>query len=145
MVEKVNRLCIYLNEANYLNGRPLWQVVLEFLKAEGCAGATVYRGIAGFGGTKSFLPDPSGAAENMPVMVELIESAVTLEEILPRLDELVFEGLITLQEVEVYKYSYRREPPSVFATIRVREAMTPRDYVVKATADMPLYTGSRCQ
>ncbi len=140
MTENIRRMCIYLNEGDRQGGKPLWQVVIEFLRAEGCSGATVFRGVSGFGGHNHIhTSNLADLSPNLPLMIDLIDNAEKLDSILPRLDELVTEGLITLQDVQIYKYSYRRENINNPHPWTVGDAMTPGNHLVTAQPQTSLY------
>jgi len=96
------KLTIYLDENEYLGNQLLYKEVLEFLRDQGLKGATVFKGVFGWG--------PDGvvhtvnllrAASSLPLKIEVIERAEILEKIIPRLKKMIPKGLITLAEVEV--------------------------------------------
>src|SRR5947209_13035150 len=99
---KGKQLRILLGEAQQWEGKPLYRAILELAQAEGIAGATVFRGIEGFGPehhlSSERLPDIS---DNLPVIVEIVESIERVEALLPRLDRLVQRGMITVTPVEI--------------------------------------------
>ena len=96
------RIRILLGEAQEWQGKPLYRAILELAQRQGAAGATVTRGIEGFGPAHHLstdrLPDLS---ENLPVIVDIIESTERVEALLPLLDELVQQGVITVTPVEI--------------------------------------------
>lgn len=96
------RIRIFIGESQQWRGRPLYQVVLAELQRHGASGATVLRGIEGFGPhhhlSSERLPDIS---ENLPLIVEVVESEEKVEELLPLLDALVEQGMITVSPVEI--------------------------------------------
>jgi PII-like signaling protein len=96
------RLRIFIGEAHEWQGKPLYQVILELAQRQGAAGATVLRGIEGFGPEHHLstdrLPDIS---ENLPMIVEIIDSEERIEALLPWLDRIVQRGMITLTPVEI--------------------------------------------
>jgi PII-like signaling protein len=96
---------IFIGEADKAGKKPLYQSLVEFLRHEGIAGATVLRGVAGFG-AKSHLHRASilRLSQDLPIVVEVVDSQVNIERILPQLDEMVLEGLITMEKVRVLKY-----------------------------------------
>jgi CBS domain-containing protein len=117
------RVTIYIGETDQWHHQPLFIAILEFLRREGCAGATVARGIAGFGAnsrikTASLLE----LSIDLPVVVTWIDRADRIERLLPQLAQLVPAGLITIEDVHVYQYSstLREGLPDV----RVEEIMT---------------------
>jgi PII-like signaling protein len=99
---------IYLGETDQSDGRPLYQAIVERMRASGLAGATVLRGIEGFG-ARSHLHTSRilRLSEDLPILVEAVDSEERIRAILPELDEMVGDGLITLERVEVVAYRGR--------------------------------------
>jgi PII-like signaling protein len=96
---------IYIGESDHFHGRPLYQAIVEFLRERHFAGATVLRGIEGFG-AKSHLHTTRilRLSEDLPVVIEIVDEETRLRSILPELDAMVKDGLITLEKVEVIAY-----------------------------------------
>jgi PII-like signaling protein len=96
------RLRIFIGEAQEWQGKPLHQAILELAQRQGAAGATVLRGIEGFGPEHHLstdrIPDIS---ENLPLIVEIVDSEEHIEALLPWLDRIVQRGTITLAPVEI--------------------------------------------
>lgn len=96
------RIRIFIGEAEQWQGKPLYRAILEQAQRQGVAGATVMRGIEGFGPehhlSSDRLPD---IADNLPLIVEIVESAEKVEELLPFLDSMVQRGMITVAPVEI--------------------------------------------
>jgi PII-like signaling protein len=103
-------LRIFIGESDSWHGRPLYQAIVERARAEGLAGATVLRGIEGFG-SKSHLHTTRilRLSEDLPVVIEIVDRAERIEAVLPLLDEMIGEGLITLETVQVIAYRPERE------------------------------------
>lgn len=81
---------------------------LVYLKAKelGLAGASVFRGIEGFGANSRIHSARILAISNdLPVLVDIVDSVEYIEKILPFLDEIVKEGLITIEDIEIIKYA----------------------------------------
>jgi PII-like signaling protein len=98
-------LTLYVDETDQWHGQPLAAAIVALLQREGVAGATVDRGIEGFGAaSRIHLAHPLRLSENLPVRIEVIDVAERIDRVLPLLDEMVGEGLITIQELEVIKY-----------------------------------------
>jgi PII-like signaling protein len=98
------KIRVHVGEDHPYHGQALYAAILEFLFKNGVSGANVVRGIAGFGAhhhlhTTRILR----LTENLPVTVEFIESAEKIEEILPKLLEMVGNGLIEMQDVTILK------------------------------------------
>ncbi|HZU68764.1 MAG TPA: DUF190 domain-containing protein [Ktedonobacteraceae bacterium] len=96
------RLRVFIGEGQQWQGKPLYQAIVEAAYRQGVAGATVLRGIEGFGPEHHLsterLPDIS---DNLPIMVEIVESEERIQGLLPTLDQLVQRGMITLTPVEI--------------------------------------------
>ncbi|MBI5564117.1 MAG: DUF190 domain-containing protein [Chloroflexi bacterium] len=118
------KLTIYIGEADRAGARPLYQAILEKLKKEGLAGATVTRGVAGFGAhsrihTAALLQ----LSEDLPLIIEVIDTPEKIEQGVAAIGPLIKEGLVTLHDVEIVKYTHRALPD--LSTDRpVREIMT---------------------
>jgi len=96
---------IYIGETDHWQGKPLYQAIVELLRSRGIAGATVLRGIEGFG-ARSHLHTTRilRLSEDLPVLIEVVDAEERLRTILPELDAMVGDGLITLEHVEVITY-----------------------------------------
>lgn len=96
------RIRIFIGEAQEWQGKPLYRAILESAQQQGIAGATVLRGIEGFGPEHHLstdrLPDIS---DNLPLIVEIVESGERIEALLPLLDRIVQRGVITMAPVEI--------------------------------------------
>jgi PII-like signaling protein len=96
---------IHIGESDKWHGRPLHEAIVELLRKEKFSGATVLRGVAGFGGSSVIHTDKIlRLSQDLPIVVEVIETIEKIESILPRLDEMVEGGLITLEKVRVILY-----------------------------------------
>jgi PII-like signaling protein len=96
---------IYIGEADQWHGKPLYQAIVERLRERGLAGSTVLRGIEGFG-AKAHLHTTRilRLSEDLPVLIEVVDQEDRIRAILPELDGMVVDGLITLERVEVIAY-----------------------------------------
>lgn len=100
---------IHLGERDQWRGRPLYQAIVELLRSRHYAGATVYRGIMGFGATARLRTDRLEILSlDLPIVVECVDTEAKIEAILPELDPMIGGGLITLEKVRVRLY--RPEP-----------------------------------
>ena len=100
---------IHLGERDQWHGRPLYQAIVELLRSRHYAGATVYRGIMGFGATARLRTDRLEVLSlDLPIVVECVDTEAKIEAILPELDPMIGGGLITLEKVRVRLY--RPEP-----------------------------------
>lgn len=100
------RVRILFGESERWHHRPLHTALLERLRKEGFAGATVFHGIAGFG-ARSVLHSAHllRLSEDLPVVVEVIESEPRADELLSIVDEMVRDGIVTLERVRVRRYA----------------------------------------
>lgn len=99
------RVRIYVGESDHRDGRPLYQAIVELLRERGVAGATVMRGIEGFGAhARLHTARILRLSEDLPVVVETVDGEDRLRPLLAELDALVGDGLITLEPVEVLAY-----------------------------------------
>ncbi len=97
---------VFIGESDQWHHRSLALAVVERLRKEGFSGATVIRGIAGFG-ARSVLHTTQllRLSEDLPVLIEVVESNERVERLLEILDEMVPEGLVTVEKVRIVKYS----------------------------------------
>lgn len=101
---KALKVSIYLSEGASRNGASIYSAVLDFLFFRGVSGATVLKGVAGFGADHHIHASSSvEIAERLPLKIEFIESEEKVNELLPKLEELVGSGMIELQETMVAK------------------------------------------
>lgn len=96
---------IFIGENDRYHGQPLYDALVRFFRDRGCAGATVLRGIAGFGSTSKLRSERTlRLSVDLPIVVEVVESEEAIQEILPDLDRMIDGGLITLEPVRVILY-----------------------------------------
>ena len=96
---------IHIGESDKWHGKPLHEAIVEMLRKENFSGATVLRGVAGFGSSSVYHTDKLlRMSQDLPIILEVIESQERIEQILPRLDEMVDGGLITLEKLRVILY-----------------------------------------
>ena len=98
-------LRIFVGESDLWHGRPLYQAIVERVREHGLAGATVVRGIEGFG-AHSHLHTARilRLSADLPIVIEMVDTADRIEAVLPLLDEMVGEGLVTIERVHVLTY-----------------------------------------
>ena len=97
---------VFIGESDRWEGRPLYKALLDLFRLEGLGGATVLRGVAGFG-TASVLHTDSllCLSQDLPLVLEVVDAEEKIEEVLPRLDEMLQGGMVTLEKVRVVRYS----------------------------------------
>ncbi|MFM2105964.1 MAG: hypothetical protein RL338_996 [Chloroflexota bacterium] len=104
------RLRVYVGEADTWHGRPLYQALVEFLRERGVAGATVLRGIEGFGASSRIHTTRLlRLSEDLPIVVEAVDDPGVIRPLLDELGSMVAGGLVTLEPVEVVLR--RAKPP----------------------------------
>jgi PII-like signaling protein len=102
------RLSIYIGESDTWHHRPLYSELVRRAHAAGLAGASVFRGIEGFGSSKTVHTTRLlSLSEDLPVAVVVVDTRERIEAFLPRVTELVGEGLVTLDEVTVVVHRFR--------------------------------------
>jgi hypothetical protein len=100
------RVRVYIGESDQWHGMPLFTAIVERCRREGLAGATVLRGIEGYGAhSRIHTARILRLSEDLPVVLEIVDRADRIDQLLPILDEMVTEGLVTLEDVHVLKYT----------------------------------------
>jgi hypothetical protein len=102
---------VFVGESDKWRHQPLSIALVERLRSEGFAGATVFHGVAGFG-ARSVLHTSQilRLSEDLPVVIEIVDSREHVDRLVPILDEMVTEGLVTLETVRVLKYAPGNRP-----------------------------------
>jgi PII-like signaling protein len=96
---------IHIGERDRYRGKPLYAAIVELLRKKQYSGATVFRGIMGFGATSTVHTDRIEVLSmDLPVVVECVETSERIDAILPELDEMIGGGLITLERANVIVY-----------------------------------------
>jgi PII-like signaling protein len=96
---------IYLGESDHWHGKPLYLAIVELLRSRGIAGATVLRGIEGFGANQHMHSTRIlSLSEDLPILIEAVDTEERVREVLPELDAMLGDGLMTLEKVEVIAY-----------------------------------------
>ncbi|MBP2628019.1 MAG: hypothetical protein H6Q68_2730 [Firmicutes bacterium] len=105
ITSRAKRLRIYIGDTDRYKGRVLYQVIVEKAKELDMAGATVFRGLMGYGAnSRIHTAKIVDLSSDLPMMVEIIDSEEYIKKLLPYLDEMVQEGLVTMDDIEVIKY-----------------------------------------
>jgi len=100
-------LRIYVGESDRLKGKSLYEAIVLKARELNLAGATVFRGIMGYGASSRIHSIKLlRLSEDLPVMIEIVDSEDKINKILPFLDETVKEGLITIEKVTIIKYRH---------------------------------------
>ena len=98
-------ITIFIGESDRWHGKPLYAAIVERAKTEGMAGATVMRGIMGFG-ANSRIHSASilRLSEDLPIVIEMVDTPERIDGFLPILDEMVEEGMVMTWDVVIEKY-----------------------------------------
>jgi len=101
-------LRIYIGESDRWEGRPLYEAIVLKARERGLAGATVLRGIMGFGAdSRIHTAKVLRLSEDLPIIIEIADRADRIESFLPELDNMVTEGMITLERVHILAYRHQ--------------------------------------
>ncbi|MCW5851749.1 MAG: DUF190 domain-containing protein [Anaerolineae bacterium] len=111
MTGRVQRMTIYFGESDRWQGKPLYMALLETLRGAGLAGATVTRAVAGFGAhSRIKVARLADLSADLPMIIEVVDTPERLAHALDTVGPMVTEGLITLEDVTVVKYTHRYAP-----------------------------------
>lgn len=107
------RLTVFVGEHDTWHHKPLYAEIVHRAHAAGLAGASVFRGIEGFGASSLIHTSRLlSLSEDLPVAIVVVDTEERVRTFLPQLDELVTEGLVTLDDCEVIRYIGRGDTPS---------------------------------
>jgi uncharacterized protein len=109
MSEEGQLLRVFIGESDTWEGQPLYRAIVLKAKELGLAGATVLRGAMGFGAnSRVHTTKLLELSTDLPIVIELVDSAAKIQTLLPFLDETVAEGLITIEGVRVLRYRHNK-------------------------------------
>jgi PII-like signaling protein len=98
-------LRIFIGEGDRWHGKPLYEAIAQRARAEGLAGATVLRGLMGFGAkSRIHTAKVLRLSEDLPIVIEIVDLSDRIQKFLPALDEMVADGMVTLERVQVITY-----------------------------------------
>ncbi len=98
-------LRIFIGESDRHDHHPLYESIVLKARAAGLSGATVYRGMMGFGKNSTLHTTKIlRLSEDLPIVIEIVDSLEAVENFLPRLDEMIADGLVTLEKIKVIHY-----------------------------------------
>ena len=98
-------LRLFIGESDTWHGKPLYQAIVERVRQEGLAGATVLRGIEGFGAdSRIHTSRILRLSKDLPVVIEIVDTPEQIDRVVPILDEMVGEGMLTLERVQIVLY-----------------------------------------
>lgn len=103
-------LRIFIGENDKRGGKPLYELIVESARKRGMAGATVLHGVLGFGAhSRIHTAKILRLSEDLPVVIEIVDKPERIAEFLPELDDMIEEGLITLEKVRVIAYRHNAD------------------------------------
>jgi hypothetical protein len=96
---------VHIGESDKWHGKPLYEAIVELLRREKFSGATVLRGVGGYGSSSVYHTDKVlRLSQDLPIVIEVIETTERIEQMLPQLDQMIGGGLVTLEKVRVILY-----------------------------------------
>jgi PII-like signaling protein len=104
---------IFIGESDKFHGKPLYEALVHKFREKGLAGATVLRGVAGFGASSTVHTDKIlRLSLDLPLIIEVVETEEAVQAILPDLEKMIGGGLITLERARVIMYRPAGVPAS---------------------------------
>ena len=96
---------VFIGESDKYHGRPLYEALVDLFRQKGLAGATVLRGVGGYGASSTIHTDKVlRLSLDLPIIIELVETQEAIDAVLPELDAMIGGGLITLEKARVILY-----------------------------------------
>ena len=103
-------LRIFIGESDRWHGQPLYEAIVLKAREMGIAGATMLRGLMGFGAaSRIHTAKILRLSEDLPIIIEIVDSADKIDLLLPVIDEMVGEGLVTLERVRILQYRHGKK------------------------------------
>jgi PII-like signaling protein len=137
---KGQRITVYFGEADRWRHQPMALALLEMLRRDGCSGATVTRGVAGFGaGSRIKTATLVELSGDLPMVLTVVDTPERVARFLPEIRDMLGGGLITVEEVDIYQYSSRFK--ETLPDLPVRAVMTTA--VLTVHLDTPLEEAAR--
>lgn len=100
-------LRVFVGESDKYKGKPLYEAIVMLAREKGLAGATVFKGVMGFGAnSRIHTSKVLRLSEDLPVVIEIVDKPERIQTILPDLEEMIQEGLVTLEPVKVIVYRH---------------------------------------
>jgi PII-like signaling protein len=111
------RLTVFIGESDHHHHRPLYAEIVHRAHQAGLAGASVLRGIEGFGASRQVHTTRLlSMSEDLPIIIVLVDDADRIERFAHELDELIIEGLVVIDDVDVVRYAGQAARPTEVAT-----------------------------
>jgi PII-like signaling protein len=105
---KAKLMRIFIGESDKWHGKPLHEALVQAMRANDLAGATVYRGILGYGAHRRVHRDkPLHLSHDASIMLSVVDTEEKLQTFMPIVDQMVQEGLVVLSDVDIIKYAHR--------------------------------------
>jgi len=105
-------LRVFIGESDRWHHQPLYEAIVLKARELGLAGATVLRGPMGFGAnSRLHTAKILRLSMDLPMVIEIVDTDEKIQQLLPHLEEMVLEGLVTLEEVQVLKYRANQQKP----------------------------------
>jgi PII-like signaling protein len=103
-------LRIFIGEEDRCGSKPLYEAIVHLARQKGLAGATVLRGLMGFGAdSRMHTAKLLRLSGDLPILIEIVDKPERIQELLPELDKMIKEGLVTLEKVTVFAYRHNPE------------------------------------
>ncbi len=103
-------LRIFIGEADKYEGKPLYEAIVKLARQRGMAGATVVRGLMGFGAdSRMHTAKILRLSEDLPIVIEIVDETQKIESLLPELDNMIKDGLVTIENIRVLAYRYNSD------------------------------------
>jgi hypothetical protein len=100
-------LRIYIGQDDRWEGKPLYEQLVLKIRERHAAGATVHKGMMGYGATQRMHPAGRlGLSRDLPIMLTVVDSDENIQSLLPLIDSMVLEGLVVISDVDVIKYEH---------------------------------------
>ncbi len=105
--EHASMLRIFIGENDHYKGKPLYEQIVMQARELNLAGATVTRGILGFGAdSRIHTAKILALSEDLPIIIEIVDTEEKINKLMPFIDETVIEGLVTLEKMKIIKYRH---------------------------------------
>jgi hypothetical protein len=103
--QEAKLLRIFIGEADRFEGKPLFEAIVNLAREKHLAGATVLRGLMGFGAhSRMHSAKILRLSEDLPIVIEIVDSPEKIETFMPELDSMITEGMVTVEKVSVTAY-----------------------------------------
>jgi PII-like signaling protein len=104
---KAKMMRILIGESDKWNGKPLYEAIVQSLRANEVAGVTVYRGILGYGANRRIHKESTlSLSHDAPILITVVDTEEKLREYFPVLEQMIQQGLVALSDVEIIKYMH---------------------------------------